>query len=252
MKYTPNQIGDSKDGKPKQRIIKVHTMQKDPLAPASFKHKKIMRGPGSPPVPILHSPKRKVTVQDQKDWKIPPCISNWKNARGYTIPLEMRLAADGRSLEQHTISDKFAKQAEALYIADRQARENIRLRNEIKDKIAYNEFEKEEKRLKTEADKAIREKKRILEEGNLGEGSPGLLGKRKAEDISKDEEKEQRDMLRHAMRNERIRNQRLEFAGKNKAKEVRKRERDITEKIALGQAQPTKSDQVMFDQRLYN
>lgn len=55
-----------------------------------------MRGPDEPPVPILHSPQRKVTVQDQKDWKIPPCISNWKNARGYTIPLEMRLAADGR------------------------------------------------------------------------------------------------------------------------------------------------------------
>jgi SNW domain-containing protein 1 len=34
----------------------MHTFVKDPLAPASFKHKKIMRGPGSPPVPILHSP----------------------------------------------------------------------------------------------------------------------------------------------------------------------------------------------------
>lgn len=37
-----------------------------------------------------------VTVQDQQAWKIPPCVSNWKNARGYTIPLDKRLAADGR------------------------------------------------------------------------------------------------------------------------------------------------------------
>ena len=41
----------------------------------------------------MHSPTRKVTVKEQQDWKIPPCISNWKNAKGYTIPLDKRLAA---------------------------------------------------------------------------------------------------------------------------------------------------------------
>ena len=35
-----------------------------------------------------------------QDWKIPPCISNWKNQKGYTIPLDKRLAADGRGLQQ--------------------------------------------------------------------------------------------------------------------------------------------------------
>ena len=30
---------------------------------------------------------------------IPPCISNWKNNKGYTIPLDKRLAADGRGLQ---------------------------------------------------------------------------------------------------------------------------------------------------------
>ena len=44
-------------------------------------NKKLPRGPPSPPVPILHSPTRKVTVKEQQDWKIPPCISNWKNAK---------------------------------------------------------------------------------------------------------------------------------------------------------------------------
>jgi hypothetical protein len=29
----------------------------------------------------MHSPTRKVTVKEQKEWKIPPCISNWKNAK---------------------------------------------------------------------------------------------------------------------------------------------------------------------------
>ena len=48
----------------------------------------------------MHSPTRKTTVKEQQDWKIPPCISNWKNQKGYTIPLDKRLAADGRGLQQ--------------------------------------------------------------------------------------------------------------------------------------------------------
>jgi hypothetical protein len=56
-------------------------------------------GPPSPPVPVLHSPPRKVTAEEQANWVIPPCISNWKNAKGYTIPLDKRLAADGRGIQ---------------------------------------------------------------------------------------------------------------------------------------------------------
>lgn len=48
----------------------------------------------------MHSPPRKLTVKDQQDWKIPPCVSNWKNAKGYTIPLDKRVAADGRGLQE--------------------------------------------------------------------------------------------------------------------------------------------------------
>ena len=71
----------------------------DPLEPPRFKHKKIPRGPPSPPPPVLRSPPRKATAQEQKEWMIPPCISNWKNNKGYTIPLDKRLAADGRGLQ---------------------------------------------------------------------------------------------------------------------------------------------------------
>lgn len=115
-----------------------------------------------------------MTVKEQQEWKIPPCISNWKNAKviiidrkkktcshlslvnfsvgflflvnwlhswnsfsfqeifvlklfccclqGYTIPLDKRLAADGRGLQDPHINDKFAKLAEALYIADRKVK----------------------------------------------------------------------------------------------------------------------------------
>jgi len=96
IRYTP---ANQAEGEGKQRIIKMTTVQEDPLEPARFKHKKIPRGPGEPPPPVMQSPPRPATAQDQKDWMIPPCISNWKNNKGYTIPLDKRLAADGRGLQ---------------------------------------------------------------------------------------------------------------------------------------------------------
>ena len=103
----------------------------DPLDPPKFQHRKVPVGFGDAPVPILHSPPRKVTVQDQQDWKIPPCISNWKNARGLTIPLDKRLAADGRGLQQTVVNDNFATFAEAMQAAESKMREEVELRNSI-------------------------------------------------------------------------------------------------------------------------
>ena len=97
VRYTP---GQGQDGGPlKQRVIKITEVVEDPLEPPRFKHKKIPRGPPSPPAPVLRSPPRKATAQEQKEWMIPPCISNWKNNKGFTIPLDKRLAADGRGLQ---------------------------------------------------------------------------------------------------------------------------------------------------------
>lgn len=97
IRYTPGQQQGSNGLK--QRIIKMTEVVEDPLEPPRFKHKKIPRGPPSPPVPVLRSPPRKATAQEQKEWMIPPCISNWKNNKGFTIPLDKRLAADGRGLQ---------------------------------------------------------------------------------------------------------------------------------------------------------
>ncbi|KFG99979.1 SkiP/SNW domain protein, partial [Toxoplasma gondii MAS] len=74
-------------------------MQQDPLNPPKFRHKRAPAAAGSPPPPVMHSPPRKLTQQDQAEWKIPPSISNWKNQKGYTIPLDKRLQADGRNLQ---------------------------------------------------------------------------------------------------------------------------------------------------------
>ena len=125
MRYTSSQQGVAFNSRAKQRVIRMVEMQKDPMEPPRFKiNKKIPRGPPSPPAPVMHSPSRKMTVKEQ-EWKIPPCISNRKNAKRYTVPLDKRLAADGRGLQTVHINENFAKLAETLYIADRKAREAV-------------------------------------------------------------------------------------------------------------------------------
>ena len=97
-------------------------------------------------------------MQEQADWKIPPCISNWKNAEGYTIPLDKRLSADGRGLQQVHINENFAKLSESLYIADRTARIHVETRAQMERKLAQKEKEKKEEHLRQLAQKAREER----------------------------------------------------------------------------------------------
>jgi SNW domain-containing protein 1 len=107
------------------RIVRLVEMPKDPLEPPKFKYQKAPPIPGSPPVPVLHSPPKKlskginnknnnptiailISIDERDAWKIPPCISNWKNPKGFIISLDKRLATDGRDLQENTISDSFA------------------------------------------------------------------------------------------------------------------------------------------------
>ncbi len=141
-----------------QRIIKMVDRAEDPMEPAKFKHRKLPRGPGSPPPPIMHSPPRKVTAKEQAEWVIPPSVSNWKNPKGYTIPLDKRMAARGQHLSDIKINDNFAKLSEALYAADRAAREEVQARSRIQAQLAAKEREDKEQALKALAEKARRER----------------------------------------------------------------------------------------------
>lgn len=110
-----------------------------------------------------------MTAKEQADWKIPPCISNWKNPKGYTVALDKRLAADGRGLQQVHINENFAKMAEALSIAERkvslkklrnlivicfQAREAVEARSQMERRIAQNKKAEQEKRMRELAQNA--------------------------------------------------------------------------------------------------
>ena len=169
VRYTPNPNAPGFNANAKQRVIELVEAQVDPMEPARHKHKKVPRGPPDDPVPVLHSPPRKVSVEDQEAWKIPPCISNWKNAKGYTIPLDKRLAADGRGLQETTINPKFAALPQALYIAEDKAREQIAARAKIDQKIKKLEREQKEQELRELAARS-----RMARAGiNVGAGGGG-------------------------------------------------------------------------------
>lgn len=223
FRYTPE--GQNKQ----ERVIKLIEMPIDPLDPPKFKHKKVVRGPGSPPVPIVHSPPRKLTKQDFEDWNIPPCVSNWKNQRGLTIALDKRLAADGRGLQKPQINDKFAQFAESMYLAERNARIMVDQRAEINRLTA-----ERERREKEEALAAMAAKARNARTKNFDDD---------------DDEKRERDKIREERRKQAEREMRLENL---KGKRKRDEDRDVSERIALGQAAPTLKGEQMFDQRLFN
>lgn len=106
----------------------------------------------------MHSPPRKLTAADQEAWKIPPPISNWKNPKGYTVPLDKRLAAAGKGLEDVTINDKFAQFSEALFMADRHAREEVRQRAQMQQRLAEKEKLQKEEHLRDLAQQARAER----------------------------------------------------------------------------------------------
>ncbi|XP_021826731.1 SNW/SKI-interacting protein [Prunus avium] len=273
IKYKPSQKSVAFNSGAKERIIRMVEMPVDPLEPPKFKHKRVPRASGSPPVPVMHSPPRPVTVKDQQDWKIPPCISNWKNPKGYTIPLDKRLAADGRGLQDVQINDNFAKLSESLYVAEQKAREAVAMRSKVQKEMIMKEKEKKEQELRALAQKARSERTGAAPPASAPMPSEkttmdtDMRGdyerpREKETDYPKEtreerEERLQREKIREERRRERERERRLEAkdaAMGKKSKITRDRDRDISEKVALGMASAGagRGGEVMYDQRLFN
>ncbi|KAF7507306.1 mRNA splicing protein [Endocarpon pusillum] len=255
VRYTPaNQMGDT--SRKNDRIMKIVERQQDPMEPPKFKHKKIPRGPPSPPPPVMHSPPRKLTAEDQEAWKIPPPVSNWKNPKGYTVPLDKRLAADGRSLQDVTINDKFAQFAESLFTADRHAREEVKQRAQMQQKLAEKEKLQKEEHLRMLAQKAREE--RSVASGSRRESRArsysGSSYSSRSDSGSDGEAARERMRARQERRQENERQLRQSRMGTERRIQMMAREqnRDISEKVALGLAKPTQSKETMYDSRLFN
>lgn len=271
------QMGDT--DQPRERIIKIVERQIDPMEPPKHKHKKIPRGPPSPPPPVLHSPPRKPTAAEQEAWRIPPSVSNWKNPKGYTIPLDKRLAADGRGkferlhpfekydasgekLTTYTgihdvqISDEHAKLAQALADAEKSAREAVRQRQAMQEKLAQKEKQQKEDNLRMLAQKAREERAQISNRRDSGTRSRERSYDSDVSDYDSegDRARRQREEDRRERRRENEKKLRQSHMGHERRVQLAAREagRDISEKIALGIAKPTASGESMYDSRLFN
>lgn len=259
VRYTPaSQMGDN--GQKQDRIMKIVERQRDPMEPPKFKHKKIPRGPPSPPPPVMHSPPRKLTAEDQEMWKIPPPVSNWKNPKGFTVPLDKRLAADGRGLQDVTINDKHAQFAEAVKMAERHAREEVQQRALMQQRLAEKEKAQKDENLRALAQKAREERagagggrRRSPDSRDSRSRSRSYSGSDSASD-SEDSDIRERENARRERRKEEERKLRQNRMGAERRVQVMAREqnRDISEKIALGLAKPTQSKETMYDSRLFN
>ncbi|GMI57108.1 hypothetical protein ScalyP_jg829 [Parmales sp. scaly parma] len=254
--------------------------------------RKLVSCPADDPVPILHSPPKKLTQEDQAAWQIPPCVSNWKNTKGYTIPLDKRLAADGRGLQEASINNNFATLSESLYVAERQAREEVRLRGKISQKQMAGEKERREEGLRELAARARMDRgggggsssggknenevvndngKRFRDEdeNDVGEKKEELYGgdgdntndddtppSRPRSDSNGQSESSvaaaQRDKLRAQRKKEREREMRLENLKGNAKKARLEDDRDVSEKIALGVHTGAGAAGGQLDSRLYN
>ncbi|KAI0405298.1 SKIP/SNW domain-containing protein [Xylaria palmicola] len=258
VKYTPaNQMGDN--SKKQDRIMKIVERQKDPMEPPKFRHKKIPRGPPSPPPPVLRSPPRKLTAEDQNNWKIPAAVSNWKNPKGFTVPLDKRLAADGRGLSDVTINDKFAQFSEALFMADRHAREEVRQRALMQQRLAEKEKAQKEESLRMLAQKAREERagasrRRSSRDSGDSRSRSRSYSYSDSGSESDNSEVREREKARAEKRREEERKLRQSRMGAERRIQVMAREqnRDISEKIALGLAKPTAQAESMYDSRLFN
>lgn len=278
IKYTPRPDAPGYNPAAAQRVIQMVPAQVDPMMPPKHQHKKAPRGPAEDPVPVLHAPPTKLTKEERDQWNIPACISNWKNTRGYTIPLDKRLAADGRGLREHTINSNFATLSESLYVAERQARQEVRLRAQVQKKLTMQEKDRREEELRKLANQA-----RLEQSAAMGRGAAACNSSARNADynervgrkpqqssVSDDDESQndarsnefdddeddddvaarQRERLRKERRKERERELRQENISNSKKQKL-EQERDVSEKIALGVHTGTGGTGEV-DSRLYN
>ena len=189
---------------------------------------------------------------------------------------DKRLAADGRGLQDVTINEsvyyqplfessnrscsKFAQFAEALFTADRHAREEVKQRAQMQQKLAEKEKAQKEEHLRMLAQKARDERSGAARrrassaDSNDSRSRSRSVSSRGSYDSGDEEAVRRRERQRREQQQERERKLRQSRMGTERRIQMMAREqgRDISEKVALGLAKPTQNQESMFDARLFN
>lgn len=139
-----------------------------------------------------------------------------------------------------------------MYAAEKQARKEVEERNKIQETVKMALAAKKEREIREAATLARAEKAGLMassiskfnselrkdtSEVHPSQSSASISGKKRSrEEKELEEAMKEREALRHQRKREIERDRRMEVAGKKNSKSLRDEERDISEKIALGQA----------------
>ena len=248
-------------------LIKLVALPVDPLSNLKYKHHKIPLSNTNEKnfVPVLHSAPAPLSLEEQKKWKIPPCVNMSNNPKGLVIPLDIRLANDGRNLREYKANKNFAKFADILAMTEKNVRKEIEERNKIAQSIQIAAAMKKEKELKEAAKQARMERKSYTNKNSTNnnssmvysldtsdilnnkeeEGNYLLKNKRERSKDKEEKESKERTELREIRKKEIEYERRLELI-----KQYEKEGRDINDKILLGQNNMINNNNVI-DSRLY-
>ena len=248
-------------------LIKLVALPVDPLSNLKYKHHKIPLSNTNEKnfVPVLHSAPAPLSLEEQKKWKIPPCVNMSNNPKGLVIPLDIRLANDGRNLREYKANKNFAKFADILAMTEKKVRKEIEERNKIAQSIQIAAAMKKEKELKEAAKQARMERKSYTNKNSTNnnssmvysldtsdilnnkeeEGNYLLKNKRERSKDKEEKERKERNELREIRKRDIEYERRLELI-----KQYEKEGRDINDKILLGQNNMINNNNVI-DSRLY-
>ena len=252
--------------KSKSHLIKLVALPVDPLSNLKYRHHKIPLSFNDEKnfVPVLQEPAQKLSYEEQKKWKIPPCVNMSNNPKGLVIPLDIRLANDGRNLREYQANQNFAKFADILALTEKNVRKEIEDRNKIAQSIQIAAAMKKEQELREAAKQARQERKSLNNNTNsdffysldndeiskskkISDNDSYLKNKRKRSEINEDEENEKRE--RNELRA--IRKKEIEYERRIEIqKKYEKEGRDINDKVLLGQNNIINNNNVI-DSRLY-
>lgn len=137
-----------------------------------------------------------------------------------------------------------------MYAAEKQARKEVEERNKVQETVKLALAAKKEREIREAATLARAEKAGLMASSiskfnselrkngssSISESEIHSGKRRSREERELEEAKKERDALRHQRKREIERDRRMEVAGKKNSKSMRDEERDISEKIALGQA----------------
>ena len=145
----------------KSYIIRIAEKRSDPFDPSRFRTRKSISLQEDDPETIMTAPSKKLTPEEEKYWNIPPCVSNWRNPAGNVIPLDKRVAADGRRNQRPELSDKFAPFTRALEQTMSSINEAAHQRAIQQRQLLIKQQQEEEERQKEEIRKLRNEKMKL-------------------------------------------------------------------------------------------